>query len=336
MKKIIANNKDAQAKNIVIYQTKDKKIHLEAKIQEETIWLSQSQLAKLFKIDRTVITKHLGNIFKTKELNKNSVCAFFAHTAPDNKTYQTQYYNLDVIISLGYRVNSKRATQFRIWATQILKQHIVEGYTINQKRLLEETEKFRELQKTIAFIQGKAENKELAGQAQDLLHVLNQYAGSLTLLFEYDQGILKTSKLKKPSFVLTYEQCLKLILETKTVLINKKEARELFGQEYQAKFKSVIGSLYQTFGGKDLYPTVEEKAAHLLYLTIKDHPFADGNKRLASLLFIYFLERNKFLFKKSGERKITDTTLVALALLVAMSNPKEKEVMIKLITNLLK
>ncbi len=321
---------------IVIYKTSDKRVHLEVKLEKETVWLTQKQIADLFGTQRPAITKHFGNIFKSKELDKNSVCSILEHTAADGKTYQTQFYNLDAIISVGYRVNSHRATQFRIWATSVLKNYIVQGYAINQKRLLEQQEKFKELQQTINFLKEKTSVPELKSQTEELLSIISQYANSLTLLFQYDEGKVSAYKTQKPHFLLSYEACKKLNDELRKKLTEKGEAGNLFGEENNRKFEAIIGTIYQTFDKKDLYETVEEKAANLLYLTIKDHPFIDGNKRIGSLLFIYFIDGNNYLWKANGERKITDTTLVALALLIANSDPKEKDIMINIITNLLK
>jgi death-on-curing family protein len=322
--------------SVEIYKDPQGGFQLEVKLEKETVWLTQKQIALLFGTQRPAITKHLANIFKSGELEEDSVCSILEHTAKDGKIYKTKFYNLDMVISVGYRVNSQRATQFRIWATRVLKDYLLQGYAINQKKLLEQHEKFKELQQAINFMQKKAKISLLQHQSQELLNILNIYAQSLSLLYQYDEGKLNLHKRKKPVFILDYHGSKSIIEVIKKELESKGEASTLFGREAENKFKSVVGALYQTFGRHDLYRTVEEKAAHLLYLTIKSHPFVDGNKRIASFLFVYFLDKNNYLWKKSNERKITDTTLVALALLVAESEPKEKDVMIKLITNLLK
>ncbi|MDO8626663.1 MAG: virulence protein RhuM/Fic/DOC family protein [Candidatus Magasanikbacteria bacterium] len=327
--------KKIKQKEVVVYQTKTGAIEFKGDFKQETIWATQKQIGDVFGVDRSVVGKHLKNIFLSAELRENSVCAKFAHTAEDGKVYEVLAYNLDAILSVGYRVNSKQASQFRIWATKVLRSHLVQGYTINQKRLQEQQTRLNDLQKAVVFMREKAARPELAGQTQELLSVIEDYATSLSLFYQYDKGTLALKKNKKPSIILNYDIARKLVDETKLKLIEKGEAGDLFGQEYGDKFKSILGALYQTFGGVELYNSVEEKAANLLYLVIKDHPFADGNKRTGALLFVYFLERNKYLWRKTGERKISDTTLVALALLVAESNPKEKDMMIKLITNLL-
>lgn len=323
-------------KSVVIYQTSAGKAEIEVKIDKETLWIDAHQMAKVFDVDRTVIVKHLKNIYKSGELAEKETCAKIAQVAADGKIRKMNSYNLDAIISVGYRVNSKRATQFRVWATTTLRDYLVQGYAINEKRLKEQEHKFNELQQTINFIKEKFSNTELKGQAGELLSIIHQYANSFTLLRDYDEKRIETFKTKSPSFALEYEGTKELIDKFKKELSQKKEAGSLFGQEVGDKFKGIVGAIYQTFGGEDLYSTIEEKAANVLYLIIKDHPFADGNKRVGALLFVYFLDKNNYLFKATGERKINDNTLVALALLIATSNPQEKDIMIKMITNLLK
>lgn len=324
-----------QKGEIIIYKTSKNEVVLDVRFEKETVWLTQNQIALLFGTQRPAITKHLNNIFKSNELNKNSVSSILEHTASDGKVYKTQFYNLDMIISVGYRVNSTRATQFRIWATKTLKDHLLKGYTINEKRLLEARGKFQELQTAISFLQEKSKKELLSGQAGEILNLLSSYARTLTILEQYDKGELKEPKGGKTKFILTYEHCLQIINELRKELIAKKEAGDLFGCERDGSFEGIIRGLYQTFGGKELYPFIEDKASHLLYFIIKDHPFSDGNKRSAAFLFVYFLDKTDYLFKQSGERKINDNALVALALLVAESEPKEKETMIKIVKNLL-
>ncbi|MEK7121977.1 MAG: RhuM family protein [Patescibacteria group bacterium] len=319
---------------IVIYKT-PKGPELEVRLEKETIWLTQAQIARLFGTQRPAITKHLNNIFKTGELKENSVCSILEHTAADKKIYETKFYNLDAIISIGYRVNSKQATQFRIWGTNTLKNYLVNGYTVNEKRLLSAQGKFKELQSVISFLQEKSKHKLLTGQEREIFDLLANYSKTLTLLEQYDKEKLVVLKNKKSKFVLEYKEANKIITALKNNLINKKEAGGLFGQEYKGRLQGIIGGIYQTFGGKELYSSLEEKAAHLLYFIIKDHPFADGNKRTASFLFVYFLDKNNFLYRNTGEKKINDNALTALTLLIAISDPKDKETMIKIITNLL-
>ncbi|MGE4546204.1 MAG: RhuM family protein [Desulfurella sp.] len=324
--------------NIIIYKTKDGP-ELSVKLEEETIWLTLNQIAILFDVQKAAISKHISSIFKSGELEKNSTVSKMetVQVEGNRKIKRTlTYFNLDVIIAVGYRVNSYRATQFRIWATRVLKNYLVQGYAINEKRLLEQTKKFKELQTTINFIKHKSGLLELRGYTEELLSLIQQYSNSFTLLYQYDENKITTYKTKKSKFILKYDECKDLIEQLKQKLTEKKEASDLFGSEQNDKLKSVIGTIYQTFDKKELYSTIEEKAANLFYLAIKDHPFIDGNKRIGSFLFVYFLEKNNYLYKKSGERKITDTTLVALTLLIATSKPEEKDIMINIITNLLK
>ena len=324
-----------QKGEIIIYKTANKQIQLKVKLEKETIWLDAHQIALLFGVNRPAIVKHINKIYKTGELSKKSTCSILEQVAADGKTRKMNIYNLDTIVSVGYRVNSKRATQFRIWATKILKGYLIEGYAVNEKRLLEAQEKFKELQSTISFLTEKSRHKLLSGQEQEILSLLSNYAKTLTLLEKYDKEKLTRPKGKKSKFILDYDNCKDIITRLKKELIAKKEAGDIFGQEYKGRFNGILGSVYQTFGAKELYLSIEEKAAHLLYFTIKDHPFTDGNKRIGSFLFIYFLDKNNYLYKKSGEKKINDNALTALALLIAVGDPKEKEKMIKIITNLL-
>ncbi|MDO8639535.1 MAG: virulence protein RhuM/Fic/DOC family protein [bacterium] len=320
---------------IVIYKAPKGEARVEVRLEKETVWLTQKQMSLLFDKGIPTINEHIKNIFKEGELQENSVIRKFRITAADGKTYETQFYNLDVIISVGYRVKSIRGAQFRIWATKTLKNHLIKGYTINEKRLLEAKEKFQELRTAITFLQEKSRDKLLAGQEQEILRLLSNYSKTLTLLDKYDKNKLETQRGGKGKFILNYDDAKQVISAIKKDLIIKKEASELFGQEYEGKFKGIIGSIHQSFGGKELYASIEEKAAHFLYFAVKDHPFVDGNKRIASFLFVYFLDRNKCLYKESGEKKINDNALVVLTLLIAVSDPKEKDVMTKLTTNLI-
>jgi len=328
------NNKNKG--KIIIYKAPDKEVGVKVVLDKETVWLTQKQIALLFDIQRPAITKHLNNIFKSGELNEKSVCSILEHTAADGKKYKTRFYNLDAIISVGYRVNSKRATQFRIWATKTLKNHLVQGYTINEKRLKEAKEKFFELQNAISFLREKAKHELLAGQEQEILNLLAYYSNSLEIFERYDKNKLTLPRGGKTKFRLTFNLALNIIKNIKAELVKKKQAGDIFGRQSAHKLESILANLWQTFDRRELYKSFEEKAAHLLYLIIKDHPFIDGNKRIASFLFVYFLDKNNFLYRENGEKKINDNALVALALLVAISDPKDKEVMIKIIVNLLK
>ncbi|MCD4694060.1 virulence RhuM family protein [bacterium] len=327
-------NKTKQKKEIIIYKGERSEIKIKALLEDETIWLSQKQMANIFKVDVRTVNEHLQNIFSTGELNKNSVIRKFRTTASDGKKYQTQFYNLDVIISVGYRVNSKKATQFRVWATRILRGHILDGYTINENVLSGQAQSLRKLQKTINFLNDKVKKKQLVGQEKEILGLLSDYSRTLSILEKYDKNKLDKIKGRKESFTLGYKHCLNIIKSVKKDLIFKKEATDIFGNEIDHGFEAVINNLYQTFNKKNLYFGIEPKASHLFYFIIKDHPFSDGNKRIGSFLFVYFLDKNNYLYKKKGGVKISDSALTALALLVAESRPGEKDVMISLIENL--
>ena len=321
-----------QKSQIVIYKTSDNEVELEVKFDGENVWLRQNQIAELFSKNRTVITKHINNIFKDKEVDKKSNVQKM-HVANSDKP--VNFYSLDIVLAVGYRTNSVNAIKFRQWATTILKKYLTQGYVINENRLKEVQEKFVELQDTVTLLASKSRSHILKGQAVEILSLLQSYSKSLTFLEQYDKDNLPEPKGKRAKFVLSYEEAKRIVGEIKKALIEQGEASTLFGQELQGAFAGIVGNLYQTFGKKELYPNIETKAAHLLYFVIKDHPFSDGNKRSASFLFIYFLDRNNFLYKASGERKINDNALTALALLVAVSDPREKEIMIRLIINLI-
>ena len=326
---------------ILIYETPDHQTQIEVKLDGETIWLNQYQLADLFETDRTSVLKHIQNIFATGELSEKQTCAKFAHVRQEGKKRVTRnilHYNLDAILSIGYRVNSKRGTQFRIWATQRLKEHLVKGFTLNEKRLNKIGENLLQLQQAVKQIQVAGDSKALKlSEAKGLLEILSGYTQSFILLNRYDTGDLDSESISsKITHEIKYNQATNAIYELKKQLILKKEASDLFGKEKDSSFKGILGNIIQTFDGKYLYSGIEEQAAHLLYFVIKNHPFTDGNKRIGAFLFVWFLEKNKHRFKKSGELKINDNALVALALLVAQSNPDDKEIMIRLIVNLIK
>jgi len=318
---------------IVIYQAKDKKVRLEVKLERDTVWLSQKQIARLFGVERSVITKHLRNIFNSKELDENSVCAKIAHTASDGKVYSVEFYNLDAIISVGYRVNSSRATQFRIWATSVLKKHLIHGYTINEKRLKEQSQKLQALQRAIKLIGSTKAKKQLDyKEALDLIEVINDYSYALGLLDDYDYKKLKISGTsKEEKFRITYKIAIKAVHQLK----KKFGGTGFFGHEKDQSFKSSIAAIYQTFGGKELYSSIEEKAANLLYFVVKNHSFIDGNKRIAASIFLWFLEANKLLYREDGAKRIADNALVALTLMIAESDPAERDVIVTLAVNLI-
>ena len=323
---------------IVIYKTKRGETKIEAKLENETVWLDSHQMGVLFGVDRTGVVRHIKNIYKTGELSENLTCAKIAQVAKDGKVRKMDFYNLDMIISVGYRVNSKRAAEFRIWATRVLKEHLIKGYAINEARLKQRQEiKLTELEKVIRLFQDARVSKLLnQGEADGLLEVITEYANTWVMLERYDkEKIIAKKKTLKEKSILDYEKSQGAIAKLKKNLLGKKEATGIFAQERGHGLEAILGNLNQTFSGRALYPSIEQKAAHLLYFVIKDHPFVDGNKRIGSFLFVVYLSQNKYLFKKNGEKKINDNALVALALLVAQSQPREKDLMIALITNLL-
>jgi prophage maintenance system killer protein len=319
---------------IVIYKSKGGP-QIEVHLEKESVWLDAHLIARLFDVNRPAVVKHINNIYKSGELNRKSTCSILEQVATDGKVRKMNFYNLDMIISVGYRINSRRATQFRIWGTKTLKNHLIKGYTINEKRLSEAKNRFLELQNAISFLERKSERALFSGQEREILNLLNDYSKALTLLGQYDKGKVALVRKTKPEFMLNYDEAKQIIEEIKSDLIVKKEATPLFGREIEDRFKAVLGNIYQTFEKKELYLSLEEKASHLLYFVIKDHPFIDGNKRIASFLFVYFLDKNNYLYRSSKERKINDNALVALSLLIAESDTKEKEILIKIITNLL-
>jgi len=326
--------KEESKSEIVIYRTKDGKAALEVNLRGETLWLNQGQMSILFDRDRSVITKHLSNIFKSGELDKKSNVQKM-HIAGSDKPVVC--YNLDVIISLGYRVNSKRGTQFRIWATQILKDHILKGYSINENRLREQNSRLLELQKTVSLMQRVMEGRELArDEATGLLQVITDYSYALSLLDQYDHRQLKIRHTTgKTSFLLTYEAARKAIDKLGEQSIKKVRSIKLFGKEKDQSFKGSLGAIYQTFDGKEVYPSIEEKAAHLLYFVIKNHSFVDGNKRIGAFLFLWFLAASGILYAADSHKRIGDNTLVALTLMIAESRPEDKDIIIKVIVNLI-
>ncbi len=320
---------------LIIYKTAEGP-ELEVKMQGETLWLTQAQIAKAFDVGVRTINEHIQNIYKTGELTEKATIRNFRIVQSEGKRSverDVKHYNLDMVISIGYRVNSKKATQFRIWATNTLRQYLTQGYVLNQKRIGENFEKF---EKAVHLIRGVIGRKELSGSEEaGLLRVITEYANTWLLLQKYDEGQLVKPKGKAAAFRLEYDFAKKAIIELKQNLVSKKEASDLFGSEREQMFAGILGNIYQTFDKKELYGSLEEKAACLLYFVIKDHSFSDGNKRIGSFLFIVFLARNNALYRKDGERKINDNALVALALLIAESNPQEKEVIISLVMNLL-
>ncbi len=314
---------------IIFYQSEDGKNNIEIRLEKETVWLTQEQLAKIFEKERSVITKHIKNIFESGELEEKSNVQKM-HIPNSDKP--VKFFNLDVAISVGYRVNSKRGTQFRIWASQVLKDHLINGYSINEKKLKEESQKLVELQKTVALLEKTVQNQVIAfDETKELIKIVADYAYALAILDQYDHQSLKTGELsKKHSVGLEYDECMRLIKSMKSDF-----GTTLFGREKDESFRGVIGTIYQTFGGVELYPSIEEKAAHLLYFIVKDHSFSDGNKRIAAAVFIYFLAKNKVLYNADGSKRIADNALVALTLMIAESRPEEKDIIVKVVVNLI-
>jgi prophage maintenance system killer protein len=315
---------------IIIYQREDGQTSIDVRLERETVWLTQKQIAELFGTKRPAVTKHLGNIFNTSELDENSVSSILEHTANDGKIYQTKFYNLDAIISVGYRVNSQNATKFRIWANKILKEYLVKGYAVNEKI---KAKQYNELKQTVKLLANVIENKELsADEANGLLQVITDYTYALDTLDKYDyQQLTVEQTTKEDKFHATYENAMEAIMSLKS----KFGGSDLFGNEKDQSFKSSINTIYQTFGGCELYPSVEEKAAMLLYLVTKNHSFSDGNKRIAAFLFLWFMEKNGVLYYPNGSKRIGNNALVALTLMIAESRTEEKDVMVKVVINLI-
>jgi prophage maintenance system killer protein len=318
---------------IEIYQLDDGKTEIKVQLDKETVWLSLNQIVDLFGRDKSVISRHISNIFKEKELEKSSVVAKNATTAIDGKIYQVEHYNLDVIISIGYRVKSKRGTLFRIWANKILKEYLIEGYTLNEKRLEQKTEQLKNLQDSVKILGKVLKYKNLSNdESAGLLKIVSDYAYALDILDRYDyQNLEITDTSGKETYQITYKEAKAQIRLVKKTCGNS----DLFGREKDKSFRSSIAAIYQTFGGKDLYPSVEEKAANLLYFVTKNHSFTDGNKRIAAFLFLYFMEKNRILFDEKGYKRIADNALVALTLMIAVSKPEEKDTMTKVIVSLI-
>ena len=321
---------------IEIYQPKKGLPTVEVKIAEETVWLTQRLMAELFQTTPQNITLHLNKIFKEEELVQKATCKDFLQVQMegDRKVRRKRkFYNLDAIISVGYRIKSKTATQFRIWATNTLRDHLVKGYTINEKRLQQQAQKYQELQKSVKLLENVLALDEITqDQARGIIEVVTDYAYALDILDQYDFKTLKVKKItKKEYFKLDYETAETLIQNLKIQF----GGSDIFGVQKDDSFQSSIATIYQSSGEKDAYPSVEEKAAHLLYFVTKNHSFVDGNKRIAATLFVYFLNQNKILYRKDGSKRLPDTTLVALTVLIAQSKPEEMETIIKVIVNLI-
>lgn len=325
MQKIDLNNE------IVIYQSEDGKTQLDVKLEGETVWLNRQQLAELFDRDVKTIGKHINNALKEELNGASSVVAKFATTAADGKNYQVEYYNLEMVTSVGYRVKSRRGVEFRRWANSVLKQYLIKGYAVNERIRKQQISELRQLVQVL----GRTLQQQPVptnDESNALFKVVVDYTYALDTLDDYDYqrlGISKTTS--KETFHATYENAMKEI----NVLKEKFGYSPLFGNEKDESFKSSIGQIYQTFGGVDLYPSVEEKAAMLLYLVTKNHSFSDGNKRIAATLFLWFMNNNGILYREDGTKRIADSTLVALTLMIAESRTEEKDVMVKVVVNLI-
>lgn len=306
---------------------------IEVRIEHESVWLSQEQMARLFERERSVITKHLRNVFRDEELVEESVCAKFAQTAGDGKTYQTRFFNLDAILSVGYRVNSKRGVQFRQWASRILKDYLVRGYALDRQRLEHNA---RELEAALQLVRRTLSNAELAREAcSGLAEIVVRYTQTFLWLQRYDEGLLTDPRGHPGGALPPLDEARAGIATLKADLVAKGQASALFGLERDDGLAALLGNLDQTAFGAPAYPTLESRAAHLLYFVVKNHPFADGNKRIGAFLFAGFLHRNDRLFGADGSPVVNDVGLAALALLVAQSRPAEKDVLIRLIMNML-
>ena len=315
---------------IAIYQTDDGQVKLEVALEQETVWLSQAQMVELFGRDQSVVSRHIRNALSEGEIVEKCNMQKM-HIA--NSDRPVAFYDLDVVISVGYRIKSERGVQFRRWATNVLRQHLVQGYTLNQQRLEAQQEKLAELKQAIALSARLIHNKNLSTtESQGILAILEKYSHALTVLDDYDHQRLQvvgTHTLALPR--ITYDEAMQQI----RLWRNLENLGGLFGNEKDDSFKSSLETIYQTFDGKELYPSIEEKAANLLYFIVKNHSFTDGNKRIAAAIFVWFLERHDFLYNADGEKRIADNALVAFTLLVAESKPDEREVMVKVIINLI-
>ncbi len=321
---------------VLVYRSPDGRAHVEVRLDRETVWLSLNQMVDLFGRDKSVISRHLKKVFTDGELARKSVVAKNATTGPDGKTYQVDYYNLDVIISVGYRVNSKRGVQFRQWATGVLRDFLIKGYALNQIRLNRKS--LEEAQNTLLILSKTLNaNALLTAKGRAVLDVVTRYAGAWRLLRDFDEGRLPTapSRSVAPLASFSTREARGMAAALRDRLALSGEAGSLFGQERGKALERIIGSLAQTFGGQILYPSAQARAAHLFYFVIKDHPFSDGNKRIASLFFLEYLGRSGLLLTVDGKPRFAGNAVVALALLIAESDPKQKETMVRLILNLL-
>lgn len=322
--------------DIVIYETGGKNVEFRIEEGVETIWATQAQMAELFDITPQTIARHLKNIYQEGELEENRTCTKNVQVAKEGGREVSRViktYNLDAIISVGYRVNSRKATDFRIWATKVLKRYIIDGVAVNERRLAELSQKkLAEVSGVLGVVRRLMTQKELMGdEANGVLEVISQYAETFRVLREYDDGFLRLKNETKARKTLEAGECMAMIDQLRDAM----KAGEMFGKLRGDQFEGILRAIYQSFAGEDVYPTVAEKAANLLYLIVKDHPFFDGNKRIAALLFIVFLTKNEYGLTKDGEAKVSDRTLTALTLMIAESDPKEKGLMTAVVCRIL-
>ncbi len=334
MAKKIDKTASSDKGEIILYRSPDGKAALDVRLEQETVWLNQRQMAELFDKDTDTIGLHVRNIYKEGELTRKGTTeqsSVVQNEGGRQVRRKVNFYNLDVIISVGYRVKSRRGTQFRIWATNVLREHLIRGFTLNEKRLREQEQKLVDLRRTVGLLEQTLAHQAIGlDEAKGLLQVITDYAYALTTLDRFDHGTLTIEEVTRPApFIMTYEAAMEIVKAMGT------EFGGLFGLEKDQGFKSALGAVYQTYGGEDLYPSIEEKAANLLYFVVKNHAFSDGNKRIAAALFIAFLAGNKSLYSKDGSKRIADNALVAITLMIAESNPADKETMVKLIVNLI-
>lgn len=325
---------------IVIYQAAEGGVAVDVRMVGETVWLNLNQMAALFERDKSVISRHLRNVFTSGELAEEATVAKFATVQTEGSrevAREIEFFNLDAILSVGYRVNSRRGTEFRIWATNTLREHIIRGYTLNQHRLAEQAEHYRELQEAVRLIGDVIERQALdTTQAEGLLRVITDYSYALSILDDYDhQRLAMRNTSHAEPFRITYQAARGAVDRMAEQM--RREGREpgLFGREKDESFQGALAAIYQTFGGEEVYPSVEEKAAHLLYFLIKDHPFTDGNKRIAAAMFLWFLDENGALYAANGRKRIADNALVALTLMIAESRPQHKDTVVKVVVNLI-
>ena len=319
---------------IVIYQTEDGQTQIDVRLENDTVWLTQAQMVELFQTTKQNVSLHLNNLYKERELEKEGTVKEYLTVQQEGKrrvSRRVKYYDLDVIISVGYRVKSKRGTAFRIWARNIIKEYLIKGYAVNQRI---HREQIGELRQLVGMLSRTIQNQALLStdETNALFEVVTDYTYALDTLDNYDYQRLTIDKTtKEEPFHATYENAMEEINR----LREKFGGSSLFGNEKDDSFKSSIGQIYQTFGGEELYPSVEEKAAMLLYLVTKNHSFSDGNKRIAATLFLWFLNNNRILYRPDGTKRLADNTLVALTLMIAESRTEEKDVMVKVVVNLI-